>query len=215
MQKEKRKNYKKIIIVSSIFLLLLFGSVLAFSTLRSPTARVIDSPSNLPQEINFQEETEEGLELPLIINSYDVSEKNEIINNILSLRDVTRNQDIISIAKYYSKLEDVFREGEHEKSWRRVADCSYSSCVESYYLDLIYNMLLSEQRNQEITQLIETVYLWSGKNEALFSESLTKTNDLLLQDSSDIVSAWQEIVDCNGCNNKEELTIALIATKFN
>jgi len=146
--------------------------------------------------------------------AFTTGEQSDLINNVLKLRESTKNNNLVEIASYYSKIDDVLRDSAIANSWSEVADCSYDSCDEKKYVDLIdyiVSLNLDDSKNEKIHSLIETYYLWNSKNEALFSKSLTQTNSLFSDEKEDVASAWQDTITCNGCKDMTDKVVVVIS----
>ncbi len=210
------KSSTKYVAIVAVVLLLAVG-IYAFSKGASDfTGRVVGvAGSKNSLELNSQESqatTSSSLK-PVV----EAKEQPELILNILNLRKATINKNLIETAKYYSEIDNVLRDSSIANSWSVVADCSYDFCEDTKYLELIDAVVLSDLnsgKNKKTSSLIETYYLWNSKNEALFSKSLTQTNSLLSSENKDVVSAWNELVECNGCSNMGDITLKIITRLY-
>lgn len=198
-------------------LLLLFVGVSAYLLLNDRvniTGRATDIPFNNVSEEHDVPSGIDDAKIQVTIASETVSAyENELIRTILLLRQASKNEDVVKIAKKYILLEDNLSDTIHNNVWRKVSNCVYIKCEETNYIDLIQSIVshdLSIDANKKIHYLINTIYLWRGQNEALFSRSLTITNELFEEEPKKTKDAWEEIISCNGCSQIHEKTISLI-----
>lgn len=199
---EAKHNYAKYIPVVAVVLLLGIGIFAFVKGIPGITGYAVKEGSS--QQNPSLDTNNDGKTTQLSKESFSESAQSDLINNIISLRTATNNDDLVEIASYYSKIDDVLRDSSIANSWSDVADCSYNSCEEKKYLDLIdavVSLNLDSDKNDKIHSLIETYYLWNSKNEALFSKSLTRTNGLFLDEDADVKNAWSEMISCNGCSD--------------
>lgn len=201
-QKQSKKSKKSLIVFYALLLVVVLGSVYALSS-GTITGMVVasDNSSKITDEVGLQEQT--------FIQEND--ETTDLIHKILFLRQSTNSNSLLDIAKTYNFLDQELTQTTHSGLWRIVADCSYDVCEDKSYLNLIHSITLtSNSKNHElIAKTINTAYLWQSRNEALFSESLTTTDNIIRNDFEQKLSYWEDYLDCN-CPGEFEALFILI-----
>ena len=203
MEKQKikvKKKYPKWVYL--IFLLAIVGGVFALGNTTMTGFTVGSSPSTALEEVNSSyDELEINAES---LNSYDLDWK---IGTILNLRKATLNNNLREIARNYDALNI---ELENSGLWRIVADCSYNACNDKDYLNLMQSIVVGSEDvlERSINSVIKTTLLWEGRNEALFSQELTRT-DNLINENFERLNSWEDYLDCN-CPGNYSKVIAVI-----
>ena len=189
-------------------LLLLIGSLamlgLAYNFM-SPT--ITGMVTGADQNLNSNSNINSNIE-----NSLDVS----IENNILALRKASISGEIEQIAKLYTILDEEIPSSSRS-NWRVVANCVYSSCEDINFLRLMKAVVNDKDDDNSylIYNVIETNELWNARNEAVFSRYLTTTSNLVSQRNEPIRNKWTQIVNCNGCDDLDDLTFEFIELTLN
>ncbi|MCF7865848.1 hypothetical protein K9M18_00230 [Candidatus Woesearchaeota archaeon] len=141
-------------------------------------------------------------------NTIPLTKEQNLINLILKLRESSNKKDIIQIAEYYNEINLQLKGTEVSNKWNEITACVYETCEDEKYtalIDSVASKELTNEKNQKIHNLIQTYYLWNGKNEELFSESLTQTNKQL--NTGNTKELWEKIISCNGCEKLPELIL--------
>lgn len=184
--------------VYALVVFVLAGSVYALSSDGfTGMATATSNQELINEEVVIQEEV-----------SIQVEEKgNELISRILDLRKSTLDKNLIQIARNYDYLDKELSPTSHVGIWRIVADCSYNTCDDKTYLNLINSIALTSNTNKDklISQSIRTAYLWEGRNEALFSESLTSLDEEIRLLDDETTRAWDKYLACNCPGKYSEL----------
>jgi hypothetical protein len=188
--------------VYALFVFVLAGSVFALS---SDGFTGMASASTTELEVLNQEPQ------PVIQEEVEPEQGNNLIQLVLTLRKSTNDNNLIQIARNYDALDKTLTPTQHVGLWRIVADCSYNSCDDKAYLNLINSIALSSNTNKDklISQSIRTAYLWEGRNEALFSESLTVIDDSIRKLDENIISSWDKYLNCNCPGKYSELFVLI------
>lgn len=190
-----------------MFILVVLGSAYALSsgTITGLFAAA-DNSSKIINDVIIQER--------III--YENDEITDLIHKIIFLRQSTKSNSLLDIAKTYNFLDQELAQTTYSGLWRVVADCSYDVCEDKSYLNLIHSITLSStSKNYElIANIINTAYLWQSRNEALFSESLTITDNIIRNDFEQKLSCWEDYLDCN-CPGEFDILFILISELIN
>jgi hypothetical protein len=126
------------------------------------------------------------------------NEISSLIGEVLELRE---NSDLVRTAQIVTRLDSHQLMGSPvlKSAWQKLVGCAYDGCDDSAYLDMIETLCLLQPNANTVLihSLIENYKLWDGKNVVDFSESLTRTNQLVAQRSESIRNKWSDIVGCN------------------
>ena len=201
MKEENHKYSKKLALGMLVGVLFLLG--LAYTLVYPTITGLVTAASG---EINND----------LITNSQIEIEQDKILleKKVIALRDASLNRDIVEIARIYTEIEQETATNRLE--WRAVANCVYQRCEDQLYLNLIKSIVSTKDDDIStyVYELIETHDLWNSRNEALFSQYLTKTNQRTLNKNEDIKAKWQEFVACDGCEEGDSIVFEIVKLTF-
>lgn len=147
-----------------------------------------------------------------------LAESTDVIENTLLLRQYSNEAATVKTAETVSWLNkevENYDVAELRVAWQTIVGCVYQKCADNVYfsmIDAISMKLIARNNNEVIHSLIETFNLWNGKNQIYFSDSLAKTNSLIVSLKNQAVNnAWDDLVRCNGqCTEFSSKTLGLI-----
>ena len=143
--------------------------------------------------------------------SEPITKEQNLINTILKLRKASNTNNLVETAEHYNQINTELKGTDLSNRWNDIAACVYEKCEDEKYIALIDSVAskeLQNEKNLKIHNLIQTYYLWNGKNEELFSESLTKSNQEL--NNGETEQLWKKIIECDGCEKAGELVLQTI-----
>lgn len=220
-QKKRKPFLMFIMVILVIVVLLAFIFLIDNSRLTGKVTGEMyneSEPSNKLEDSSSQD-LESSLNSLIKENQTELKKENdfkntdELILHILLLKKASEEKDIIRTAEHYNLLnENMIAFDDSLNNWRDVASCVYTRCEDKEYIDLIDSLSKNNpsQKNQIIQSLIETYKLWTGHNQDLFSKSLVKTNNLMLEQDKRVQELWKEMIECNGCNESSKLIFEII-----
>ena len=200
--------------VLKVFVVIILVSFLGYFVVRDASSGitggfVVDNEETSESELLAGEPTPEGSIFNKLLTLGEegtvLDYTSSLLNNILALRTASNNKQIVEVAGLVSEVDksvEKLNVAEVNYAWNEVLGCVYENCGDSAYVNLIDQIATKDLKaptNELLHSLIATYGYWNGKTIVEFSESLSKTDELIkkLKDSN-AVAAWESLVECNG-----------------